>query len=355
MPGPIDLRSDTVTKPTAAMRAAMASAEVGDDVFGEDPTVRRLEERLAALFGHEAGLFCASGTMTNQVAVNVHTRPGDEVICEEGAHVYRYEGGGMMANSGCSVKLLIGDRGRFTASQVEQAIGNASDPHAARTRLVVVENTCNRGGGSVWDLGKVKRIAETCSARGLGMHLDGARIFNALAVSGEAPKAWGALFGSISICLSKGLGAPVGSVLVSSKAFIAEARRVRKRLGGGMRQSGILAAAGLYALDHHVGRLIEDHQRAAALARALNGMPFVHGVMPVQSNIVVFTLRDDMPVDRFLARMKQDGILAVQFGPRMVRMVTHLDVDDAAIAAVIDVLHAMAADAAHSPAQTRHP
>lgn len=346
----IDLRSDTVTRPTPAMRAAMAKAEVGDDVFGEDPTVRALEERVAGIFGHEAGLFCPSGTMTNQIAVHVHTRPGDEVICDEGAHVYRYEGGGMMANSGCSVRLLIGDRGRFTASQVEQAIGNVADPHAARSRLVVVENTSNRGGGSVWELGKVKRIHALCVARGLALHLDGARIFNALAVSGEKPTAWGALFGSISICLSKGLGAPVGSVLAGSKEFIAEARRVRKRFGGGMRQAGILAAAGLHALDNHVDRLQDDHARALTLERAVKDLHFVHSVMPVRTNIVVFTLRDDLAVDRFLTDLRQRGIIAVQFGPQMVRMVTHLDVDDAAIERTIAALQELAAHPDHQAA-----
>ncbi len=334
----IDLRSDTVTRPTPGMREAMLRAEVGDDVFGEDPTVNALEERMAALFGHEAGLFCASGTQTNQIAINVHTRPGDEVLCDEGAHVYRYEGGGMMANSGCSVKFLPSDRGRFTAAEVEAAISDANNVHLARTRLVNIENTANRGGGAVWDLNEVRRIRAACNKYGLTLHMDGARIFNAIQVDGTAPAAWGAAFHSISICLSKGFGAPVGSVLTGSGSFIAEARRVRKRFGGGMRQAGILAAAGLYALDNHVERLKDDHARAKRLEEVVQGRPWVESVVPVATNIVVFTLKAGVPVDRFLGKLREEGILAVQFGPRMVRMVTHLDVDDDAIDLVVQSL-----------------
>ncbi len=339
----IDLRSDTVTKPTPAMRDAMLRAEVGDDVFGEDPTVRALEERVAAIFGHEAGLYCASGTLTNQIAVNVHTRPGDEVICEEGAHIYRYEGGGVMANSGCSVKFVTSDRGRFTAEQVEAAIGNASDVHQARTRLVNIENTSNRGGGSVWDINEVERIAALCSHKGLALHMDGARIFNALAVTGDDARRWGRAFHSISICLSKSLGAPVGSVLIGSMDFITQARRVRKRFGGGMRQAGIIAAAGLYAIDNNIARLAEDHASAKKLEVALNALVWVESVMPVMTNIVVFTLRTDAEVDPLLLRLREQGILSIRFGPCMVRMVTHLDVDDADIDRVITGLQRMPA------------
>ena len=334
----IDLRSDTVTQPTAAMREAMASATVGDDVFGEDPTVNALESRMALLFGHEAGLFCPSGTMTNQIAINVHSRPGDEVICEEGAHIYRYEGGGTMANSGCSVKLLRGDRGRFTAAQVEEAIGNPTDVHQARTRLVNIEDTSNRGGGSIWDREEIARIRTLTQRHGLAMHLDGARIFNALAVTGEKPRDRGALFDSISICLSKGLGAPVGSVLVGSQEFITRARRVRKRFGGGMRQAGILAAAGVYALDRHIDRLAEDHLRAKQLAAILEKCPFVENIQPVETNIVIITLDPQMPVSSFLPKLKERNILAMQFGPQMVRFVTHLDVGDDHIAHVKEAL-----------------
>lgn len=334
----IDLRSDTVTKPTPAMREAMANAAVGDDVFGEDPAVIALEERMAALFGHEAGLFCPSGTMTNQIAVNVHTRPGDEVLCEEGAHIYRYEGGGVMANSGSSVKFLAADRGRFTAEQVEAAINDPGNPHLAATRLVNVENSSNRGGGSVWDLNEVQRIRKVCDAHGLALHMDGARIFNALAVDGRSPREWGTAFHSVSICLSKGLGAPVGSVLVGSRPFIHQARRVRKRFGGGMRQAGIIAAAGLHALDHHIMRLKDDHVHAQQLEEALKQLPWVSGVTPVETNIVIVHVAEQLGVDGFLAQLREHGVLAVAFGPGMVRMVTHLDVDDAAIARTIDVL-----------------
>jgi threonine aldolase len=337
-----DLRSDTVTRPTAAMREAMMRAELGDDVFGEDPTAKALEERLAALFGHEAGLFCPSGTMTNQIAVHVHTRQGDEVILDEGGHIYRYEGGGVMATSGCSVKLIHGDRGRFTADEVRACI---QDPALwlARTRLVYLENTTNRGGGAVWDLAEVDRIRALSDEKGLRFHLDGARIFNALAVTGEAPAEWGRRFHSVSICLSKGLGAPVGSVLVGDSDFIHEARRVRKRLGGGMRQVGMLAAACHHALDHHVARLPQDHARARRLEQALRESPVVKDVMPVVTNIVIATLHHHMPAATWLEAMRAKGLLAAAFGPHMVRMVTHLDVDDAGMEQAIEAIYTLQA------------
>ncbi len=338
----VDLRSDTVTRPTPGMRAAMAEAEVGDDVFGEDPTVNLLEQRTAALFGKEAGLFCPSGTMTNQIAVNVHTRPGDEVLCEEGAHIYRYEGGGVMANSGCSVKFLLHDRGRFTAEAVRSAHSDPSNPHLARTRLVNIENTSNRGGGALWDIREVQRIRTTCTDLGLALHMDGARIFNAIIATGSTALAWGELFDSVSICLSKGLGAPVGSVLVGSKAFIHEARRIRKRFGGGMRQAGIIAAAGLYALDHHVERLAEDHTHAVELGRALAGHAYVSNVFPVESNIVVCTLGEADKLDALLQHLEQRGVRAMAFGPGMMRMVTHLNVDRSCIDRTIQALASFA-------------
>ena len=336
----IDLRSDTVTRPTAAMRAVMAVAEVGDDVFGEDPTVNSLEQRVATLFGHETGLFCPSGTMANQIAVNIHTRPGDEIICDEGTHIYRYEGGGTMATSGCSVKFVPSDRGRFTANSVKAAINDPDAQWLARTRLVELENTCNRGGGAVWDLAEVDRIRAVCTTHGLAMHMDGARIFNALAVSKESPDQWGLRFETVSICLSKGLGSPVGSVLVGSSALMTAARRVRKRLGGGMRQAGILAAACHYALDHHVDRLVEDHVRAAQIGSALAELPYVAEVMPVETNIVIFTLAGDLQAAPFLERMKSAGVLAAAFGPNMVRMVLHLDVNDTDVEKTIEALQA---------------
>ena len=324
----IDLRSDTVTKPTPAMREAMVRAEVGDDVFGEDPTVNALEERMAALFGHEAALFCSSGTQTNQIAINVHTRPGDEVLCEEGAHVYRYEGGGMMANSGCSVKFLAADRGRFTAEAVEAAVNDRNAAYLANTRLVVVENSVNRGGGAVWDIAEVARIRKACDRHDLALHLDGARVFNAMTVDGTTPEQWGGLFHSVSICLSKGLGAPVGSVLTGNKDFIHEARRVRKRFGGGMRQAGILAAAGLHALEHHVPLLATDHARAQRLGSELLRMPWCAHVMPVDTNIVIYDLREGNPEKEHVERLGAMGVRCFAIGPQQVRMVTHLDISD---------------------------
>ena len=326
----IDLRSDTVTKPTPGMREAMLTAEVGDDVFGEDPTVNALEARMATMFGQQAGLFCSSGTMTNQIAINVHTRPGDEVLCDIGAHIYQYEGGGLMANSGCSVKFLPAGFGRFVSAEVDGLVNDPDNPHLPRTRLVNVENTSNRGGGAVWDIDEAKRLRETCTRRGLILHMDGARIFNALAVDGHSAKEWGSLFDSVSICLSKGLGAPVGSVLVGPHDFIHRARRVRKRFGGGMRQAGMLAAAGLYALDHHIIRLQEDHDRARTLADALDRSGWALSVLPVRTNIVVFNVVGGKD-EQLLSALRTEGILAVRFGAGMVRMVTHLDIDDAAI------------------------
>jgi threonine aldolase len=322
----VDLRSDTVTQPTPAMREAMLCAPLGDDVFGEDPTVNALEERMAAMFGHEAALFCPSGTMTNQIAINVHTRPGDEVLCEEGAHVYRYEGGGMMANSGCSVKHLPADRGRFTAEAVTASVNDRNAAYLANSKLVVIENTVNRGGGTIWDIAEANRIRAACDASGLALHLDGARLFNAMAVDGTSPQAWGGIFHSISICLSKGLGAPVGSVLIGSRDHIHQARRVRKRFGGGMRQAGLLAAAGLHALDHHVQRLTEDHARARQLGDAIISMPWCKRLMPVDTNIVIYDLAHD--AKDHVAQLEALGIRCFAIGPQQVRMVTHLDISD---------------------------
>ena len=334
----IELRSDTVTKPSPGMRQAMAAAEVGDDVFGEDPTVNSLEERVAAMFGHEAGVFCPSGTMTNQIGVNVHTRPGDEVICDEGAHIYRYEGGGVMATSGCSVKLLYGDRGRFTAAQVEVAINDPSAQYLARTRLVNIENTNNRGGGSVWDLAAVDRIRTICAKHDLALHLDGARIFNALEHTGASPIEWGSRFDTVSICLSKGLGAPAGSVLVGDRDRIALARRVRKRLGGGMRQAGILAAACHYALDQNLPLLKEDHRRAKLIEAALEAHPAISEVMPVQTNIIIFKLAD-VSFPSFLQHLKKSNVMAAIFGPTTLRMVTHLDITDEDVQHTIEIIN----------------
>lgn len=320
----IDLRSDTVTKPVEGMLDAMMRADVGDDVFGEDPTVKALEQRLAIMFGHEAGLFCPSGTMTNQIAINVHTRPGDEVICDINSHIYQYEGGGIAKNSGVQVKLIQGDRGRVKADQIRDCINGEYD-WLTRSRLVSLENTVNKAGGSYYAISEIRSVSELCKAHKLRLHLDGARIFNALVETGDEPSEYGKLFDSISICLSKGLGTPAGSVLTGSSEFIKEARRVRKVFGGGMRQVGYLAAAGLYALDHNIQRLKEDHRKAKVIADALLGLPFVKQVLPADTNIVIFDLAGDLTAETFIQMMLQRHIKVSAFGKQTVRMVTHLD------------------------------
>jgi threonine aldolase len=322
----IDLRSDTVTRPTAGMKEAMFSAAVGDDVFGEDPTVNALEEKVAKLFGKEAAIFCPSGTMTNQIAIRLHTRIQTEVICHKYSHIYLYEGGGIMSNSLASVNLLDGNLGKITADQIKAAI-NPDDVHAPETTLVSLENTMNKGGGSIYTLDEVKPIKEVCKANGLKLHLDGARLFNALAETGENPADWGAQFDTISICLSKGLGCPVGSLLLGSKTEIKRARKVRKVWGGGMRQAGFLAAAGVYALDNHVLRLKEDHARARSLGEILLKLSFVSDVYPVTTNIVIARL-EGMSPENFMKKLSDQQIKSVKFGPDLVRFVTHLDFDD---------------------------
>ncbi|MBL7748573.1 MAG: aminotransferase class I/II-fold pyridoxal phosphate-dependent enzyme [Chitinophagaceae bacterium] len=321
----IDFRSDTVTKPTPAMLAAMTKAKVGDDVFGEDPSINELENLAADMFGMEAALFCPSGTMTNQIAIKCHTQPGDEVICDESAHVYQYEGGGIAFNSGASVKLLYGDRGRITAEQVAAAI-NPDDPHRAHTSLVCLENTSNRGGGSCYELAEIKKIQSLCREKGLAFHLDGARLWNALVAKKETAKQHGESFDSISICLSKSLGCPVGSLLVGKKDFIKKARRVRKAFGGGMRQAGFLAAAGIYALQHHIDRLEEDHAHAVQIAAAIAGKHFTKFVLPVETNIVIFELNDGTTAPDLVARLKEQSILGYAIAPNRIRLVTHLDI-----------------------------
>lgn len=333
----IDLRSDTVTRPTKGMLDAMFSAAVGDDVFGEDPTINALEERAAKLFGKEAGVFCPSGTMTNQIAINVSTKPGDELICDYTSHIYQYEGGGMARNSGVQAKLLNGDRGRISAHQVEESINQIFD-WLTRTKLVSIENTVNKAGGSFYSLQQMQDLSKTCRKHGLQMHLDGARLFNAMVEAGYTSQQVGPLFDSISICLSKGLGTPAGSVLLGSKEFIKEARRARKVFGGGMRQAGFLAAAGLYALDHHIERLKDDHKRAAELAKTVKALPYVKEVLPVETNIIIFTLHDAIPLDYFMQQLSDNGIKAAVFGKQTVRFVTHLDIDDAMIEKTISVL-----------------
>lgn len=323
----LDLRSDTLTQPTAGMKEAMFAAPLGDDVFGEDPTVNALETKIAALFGMEAALFCPSGTMTNQIAIRLHTGPQKEVICHQYSHIYLYEGGGIMANSMASVKLLTGDLGRITASQVAEAI-NPDDVHAPETTLVSLENTMNKGGGSIYTLDEIKPIHALCREKGLKLHLDGARLFNALVESGESPADWGAHFDTISICLSKGLGCPIGSVLLGTKTDIKRAKKVRKVFGGGMRQAGFLAAAGIYALDYQVERLKEDHRRARVLGQFLVQASHVAEVLPVATNIVIARLEGNSP-EIYLQELSSKGIKGVKFGKDLVRFVTHLDFGDA--------------------------
>jgi threonine aldolase len=331
----VDLRSDTVTKPTAAMLEAMMSARVGDDVYAEDPTVAGLEERTANLFGKEAALFCPSGTMTNQIAIKCHTQPGDELIAESNSHIYHYEGGGIAFNSSVQARLVEGDRGRLSASQIEGCI-NASYDWLANTSLVSLENTVNKAGGSYYSLESMKQIKALCDEKKLPLHLDGARIFNAIVEAGYSAAEVGQAFDSISVCLSKGLGAPVGSLLLGSKAFVSKARRVRKVMGGGMRQAGFLAAAGLYALDHHVERLKEDHSRARQMGAALAAMPYVKEVMPVDTNIVIFHLAN-MTAAEFEEKLKPHQIKVSAFGKQTVRLVTHLDFTDTMLDHTIDV------------------
>lgn len=323
----VDLRSDTITQPTPAMREAMFSAKVGDDVFAEDESVQELQQYAADMFAMEAALFCPSGTMTNQIAINLHTRPADEVICAADAHVYFNEGGGIAANSGSSVKLISGDRGRFTADEVVKHI-NADDPHYARTSLVCVENTMNRGGGCIYPFAELQRIAKVCKEHGLAFHCDGARLFNAMVEDGTTPQQHGALFDSISICLSKGLGAPVGSLLLGKKEFIHRAIRRRKSFGGGMRQAGFLAAAGLYALHHHVGRLKEDHVRAQTIGKALQQCSWVEDVLPVETNIVVFQVASGLKASDIVQRLAQKNVRCFAVGADRIRFVTHLDFHD---------------------------
>ena len=334
----IDLRSDTVTKPTPAMLDAISQAKVGDDVFREDSTINELEGRMASEFGMEDALFCPSGTMTNQIAIKMHTQPGNEVICDKTAHVYIYEGGGIAFNSGCQVRPLDGERGRINATQVQESL-NPDDVHKAPTRLVCLENTANRGGGSCYDWNDILEIQQVCTAHGLKLHLDGARIYNALIASHQTAKQYGAIFDSISVCLSKGLGCPVGSVLLGTKEDIAKARRIRKILGGGMRQAGFLAAAGLYALDHHTTRLEEDHLHAKALSSALKTKDFTGDILPVETNIVIFTVQGRYTAASLAAEFRKRDIFTVAISPTQVRMVTHLDISDAAVERAIKVIN----------------
>jgi len=298
-----------------------------------------LENLVAKMFGMEASIFCPSGTMTNQIAIKCHTQPGDEVICDENAHVYQYEGGGIAFNSSASVKLLTGDRGRITAKQVKAAI-NPNDNHKAHTSLVCLENTSNRGGGSCYDFEEIKRISQVCTENNLRFHLDGARLFNALVEKNETTKQYGEIFDSISICLTKGLGCPVGSVLIGKSDFIKKARRVRKVLGGGMRQAGFLAAAGIYALQNHVARLKEDHDHARQIADALRAKNFVKMILPVETNIIIFELDDSITAPEFVMKLKEKNVLGYAISPNRVRLVTHLDITEEMVKRTVDAIDA---------------
>jgi threonine aldolase len=320
----LDFRSDTVTKPTKGMKEAMFSAPVGDDVYEEDESVNALQEKIAALFGKEAALFCPSGTMSNQLALRALTRPGEEVICHSGAHVYKYEGGGLSANSGLSVRTLEADFGILTPQMLENNI-NPDDVHFPASTVLVIENTVNRGGGAVYSRAETAALSAKCRERGLFFHLDGARIFNALVYSKISPAEYGQYFDSISICLSKGLGCPVGSLLTGTKAMIKRAKKLRKMTGGGMRQAGFLAAAGIYALDNHVERLAQDHDLAARTADVLRKKDFIADIYPVKTNIVIFELDTTENADKFADLMQKSGILLNKIEPKKFRIVTHLD------------------------------
>lgn len=333
----VDFRSDTVTKPSKAMLEAMFGASVGDDVYGEDPAVNELQDFAAQLFGKEAALFCASGTQTNQIAINIHVKPGGEVICHEDSHVYKYEGGGIAKNSGASVRLLQGNRGRLTASEIEKWI-MPDDVHFPVTQLISLEDTANRGGGAVYDFAEIQKISRLAKEKHIPLHLDGARLFNALAVNGVDLKTYAAQFDSISICLSKGLGAPVGSLLLGTTQFIHQARRVRKVMGGGMRQAGFLAAAGLFALKNNVVRLEEDHKHARLLEEAFLTCDWVENSLPVETNIVVLILKEESKRDFYIGKLADSGIKVSSFGPGMIRLVTHLDISADQVARTIEKL-----------------
>lgn len=337
----INLISDTVTKPTKGMLQAMMNAEVGDDVFKTDPTVLELQDKMAKMFGKEAGLFFPSGTMANQAALKIHTQPAEQVICDKWSHIFNFEGGGPSFNSGISCNLIDGNRGMFTANQVIAKINDKNNIHTPLTSLVEIENTTNKGGGACWDLSEIQKIRKVCDENELILHLDGARLFNALVAKNESPKQYGTLFDTISICLSKGLGAPIGSVLIGSHEQMKKALRVRKLFGGAMRQVGYIAAAGIYALDNHIERLADDHNRAAEIGKALEKCKFVESVEPIETNIVIFYLKDSITKQDFVKYLNAKNISLHSMGEGKMRMVTHLDFTDEMLKVVKDVLIAM--------------
>ncbi|MFL2620973.1 MAG: threonine aldolase family protein [Flavobacteriaceae bacterium] len=321
----IDLRSDTVTKPSPGMIDAMSSARLGDDVYFEDPTVNQLQDRLAKMFGKDKALFFPTGTMANQAAIKLHTQPGEQVICDKYAHIYNYEGGGVSFNSGVSCKLIEGNRGMISSEQVINAINPPDFYHSPLTTLVALENTTNKGGGACWDFEEIKKIKLVCIDKKLGFHLDGARLWNALEEKSETPDQYGQYFDTISVCLSKGLGCPIGSVLVGNNDIMEKAIRTRKMLGGSMRQVGVLAAAGLYALDHHRKRLVDDHQKAKDIGRVLEGLKYVFNVQTVETNIVIFELDKHVDSNYFIENLKSKNILISDMGSGKLRIVTHMD------------------------------
>ena len=331
----IDFRSDTVTKPTPAMLDAMMHAKVGDDVFGEDPSINELEKMAAQLFNMEAALYCPSGTMSNQIGIRCHTQPGDEVICASNAHVYIYEGGGIASNSGSQARTLEGNFGRINAAQVAAAI-NPDDVHKARTSLVCLENTSNRGGGSCYDFEEIKKIKKVCDENNLQLHLDGARLFNALIAKKETAKQYGEIFNSISVCLNKGLGCPIGSILMGKKDYIKKARRVRKVFGGGMRQAGFVAAAGIFAFQNNMERLAEDHARAKQIEEVLITKKFINNIIPVQTNIVI--AETNVPAKQIANELEEKGIKTIAIAANQIRFVTHLDISSLMMEQTMDIL-----------------
>lgn len=333
----VDLRSDTVTRPSDAMKKAMIESPVGDDVLGDDPTVQRLESMMAERFGMDGALFCVSGTQANQIALMSHLSPGDQVICHPYAHIYNYEGGGIAANAHASVAFTGDDRGIMHPQGVLSCI-KADDIHFPRTRVLAVENTSNKGGGTCYEWEEIEALRAVASKHGLLFHLDGARLYNALVAKGHSESDYGAAFDSISICLSKGLGAPVGSILLGNDAFIAHAKRIRKRIGGGWRQAGFLAGAALYAMEHNVERLAEDHAAARDMAEFLQTLPYVNTVIAPETNVLIFGLKEEMSQDDFIAGLAAKGIGISQMGPGKCRMVFHLDVTAEHIATVKSVL-----------------
>lgn len=337
----MDFRSDTFTQPTPAMLEAMLTAQTGDDVFGEDPSVQELEARMSALFDMEAALYCPSGTMSNQIAIKTHTRPGDEVICSSTAHVYIYEGGGIAFNSSAQARPIPGDRGMITAAEIAAAVNPTGDDHKATSSLVCLENTSNLGGGCCYDWDEILRIRQTCLDHNLRLHLDGARLFNALLATGQPAADYGRVFDSISVCLNKGLGCPIGSVLLGSRDFIREAKRIRKKLGGGMRQAGYMAATGIYALDHHLERLADDHAHAKAIAAALLEQTFVGHMLPVETNILIFEVCGDWTPVTFRDYLAKHGIRVMAISPTKVRIVTHLGITPEMVKTTIEVIRSM--------------